>query len=92
MDLIDRAALIASASKYQYAVRRDSHPYEALKIQGEAFRKMVDEAPAIDVVPVVLCKDCKWRHTKACIYEYIKAVPREDNDFCSDGERRSDDA
>lgn len=61
MELIDRAALIASASKYQYAVRRDSHPYEAVKIQGEAFQKMVDEAPTIDAVPVVRCRDCKHR-------------------------------
>lgn len=52
----------------------------------------IDKLPTIDAVPVVRCKDCKWRHTKACIYEFIKAVPREDNDFCSDGERRSDDA
>ena len=96
MDLIDRAAMIASASKYRYAVRRDSHPYEALKIQGEAFRKMVDEAPAIDAVPVVRCEKCEKRGELCCpmcttlpdgrIFDFSL-----DDGYCDRGERKEDE-
>lgn len=36
---------------------------------------------------VVYCKDCKWR-AGGCPYLLINAYPREDYDFCSDGERK----
>ena len=43
-----------------------------------------------DAVEVVRCKDCKWRNTKGCPYKNFNAAEREDMDFCSDGERRTD--
>ena len=57
---------------------------------------MVDDMPTIDAVPVVRCKDCKhYENHKLKVYEncvrnerYIPVLP---NDFCSYGERRSDD-
>ena len=49
---------------------------------------LIEKQPAADVVEVVRCKDCKWRNTGGCIYNCVNAVPREDYDFCSDGERR----
>lgn len=48
--------------------------------------------PAVDAVEVVRCKDCKWRNTDGCPYMNFDAADREDSDFCSDGERRKDDA
>lgn len=47
---------------------------------------------AVDAVEVVRCKDCKWRNTAGCPYMNFDAADREDSDFCSDGERREDDA
>lgn len=53
-------------------------------------------APTVDAVPVVRCKDCKWYERKypwnGHIYEcsYLEA-PMDDNDYCSLGERRKDD-
>ena len=43
-----------------------------------------------DIVPVVRCRDCKYRHTLDCIAEAagIKNVPG--NWFCGDGARRED--
>lgn len=38
----------------------------------------------------VRCKDCKWRNTKGCPYINFNASAREDSDFCSDGERRTE--
>lgn len=54
--------------------------------------KWVNEQPAVDAVEVVRCKDCKWRNTDGCPYMNFDAADREDSDFCSDGERRKDDA
>ena len=59
------------------------------------FRKALDEAPTVDAVPVVRCKDCKqWRRNTGftdnpnghCFYHDIDA---NGFDFCSYGERRA---
>lgn len=51
---------------------------------------LLDDQPAVDAVEVVRCKDCKWRNTKGCPYMNFNASARDDFDFCSDGERRTD--
>lgn len=38
--------------------------------------------PSIDAVPVVRCKDCKWREIGAC------TIFTPDNWFCPKGERK----
>lgn len=44
--------------------------------------KYLRELPSIDAVPVVRCKDCKWRDTWAC------SLSTRDNWFCRKGERK----
>lgn len=39
-------------------------------------------------VEVVRCKNCKWRNTSGCPYMNFKAAARDDDDYCSDGERK----
>lgn len=56
----------------------------------QAVLELITEAPTVDAVEVVRCKDCKWRNTKGCPYKNFNAVERSDDDFCSDGERRTD--
>lgn len=58
---------------------------------GEIFQRMINDAPTIDAVEVVRCKDCKHRdpEDKKCDcgmwhFPYIT----DDNDYCSYGERR----
>jgi hypothetical protein len=66
-------------------------------------RKLMEEAPTVDAVPVVRCKDCiysqKHQFTKGiylCDHPRFKwAVPRtspcmDARDFCSCGERREE--
>jgi hypothetical protein len=48
MELIDRAALIAEYDRVHVGT------------PGGA-RKLMEDAPAVDAVPVVRCKDCKYR-------------------------------
>ena len=55
----------------------------------------VNEAPTIDAVPVVRCKDCKYKFSanghdkKGCPLDGVGLMTGDD--FCSCGERRSDD-
>lgn len=61
------------------------------------FEGMLVDAPTIDAVPVVRCKDCKWwsdwgNGTGSCELSEA-AMRREDaTDFCSFGERRDDES
>ena len=56
----------------------------------------IDKEPAADVVPVVRCKDCRWRGREECAMFYRCECGEQhtwetDNDFCSWGERRDRD-
>ena len=42
----------------------------------------IDNAPTVDAVEVVRCKDCKHRYSS----EFCECRP--ENDYCSDGERK----
>ena len=44
------------------------------------------EAPTVDAVEVVRCKDCKYFKTRLCENE-----DNYDDWFCADGERKDDD-
>ena len=55
-----------------------------------------EDAPAIDAVPVVRCKDCACYAIspmggKGCLIHYngrTEIIPRKPDDFCSYGERK----
>lgn len=59
----------------------------------------IDNAPTVDAVPVVRCKDCKHSCHKNvygvdctfCNYGVCLACEVEDDFFCAEGERREDD-
>lgn len=57
--------------------------------------RMIDDAPAADVTPVVRCKDCKHYDMGVCLKIYsdgnVHAAAwqkRKPEDFCSYGERK----
>lgn len=55
----------------------------------------IDNAPTIDAVPVVRCKDCNYRDPEDkkcdCGHAILWQLPRDDDWFCADGERRDDE-
>ena len=83
-DLIDRKALIAE--------------YDRVHIgpPGGA-RKLMEDAPAVDAVEVVRCKDCKHYNEDALacnLLSWVNSSEHENwyaDDFCSYGERRNDE-
>ena len=55
----------------------------------------LDDAPTVDAVPVVRCKDCRyWKKSSlfsghmVCRYVVDCSVVRREDDFCSRGERK----
>ena len=54
------------------------------------FLNLICDAPTVDAVPVVRCKDCLWRHDDSSP-TWLPCMGRETPDdwFCADGERRN---
>ena len=52
-------------------------------------KEFIDDAPKVDAVEVIRCKDCKWFNDLGCAIRIIDDTdkPKED-DFCSFAERR----
>ena len=59
LDLIDRKNLIKAVEKKQFASGDNTHPYEAIRIQGKYFREVVEGALTVDAVEVV---HGEWRY------------------------------
>lgn len=71
----------------------------------DELERSINEIPALDAVPVVRCKDCKWRFSSNCPmfheeltyneddgYEWIDRDHTSDDGFCEQGERRDGEA
>lgn len=53
-------------------------------------RDSLQNAPTVDAVPVVRCKDCKFIHEKGYCTLVTGMTRIEPDDYCSRGERRTD--
>lgn len=95
MRLIDADALREDVKGLHMTVTGLRAGKGALAVYAMKYRnsldRLIDEASTIDAVPVVRCGECKWRDTPGCLYVRAKAAKRDDNDYCSDGERREVD-
>ena len=64
----------------------------------ERFLNRIEDAPTVDAVPVVRCKDCKWFADNndgewyGCqMFQVVRITPEDapkPDDFCSYGERK----
>ena len=82
-------------------IKREPLLQIAKELQGGTFGsplivRAIEEAPTEDVVEVVRCKDCKRRNTPDCKMWYQCVICGDyhhwerDEDFCSCGERRTE--
>ena len=90
-DLIYRSALLKEGIRGKYLVGADG----SILIPVHCVRKYIKEAPAVDAVIPVRCKDCKHYRKNIENDTYCSSVngltdPQED-DFCSYGERKDGD-
>ena len=95
MRLID-ADIFASELDFADADVCEEFPdsYCEFGFSREKIRELLRDIPTVDTVPVVRCRECKYRGTDDCIF-HIKGEPadkelllKRDNDFCSYGERK----
>lgn len=58
-------------------------------LHGSEIEKLIADAPTVDAVPVVRCKDCRWRHddSNPMWLPCMEIMPRDDW-FCAYGERK----
>ena len=89
-DLISRSALL---EKVQFRLPIDNHNAEVISGCVDITRRIIEEAPAVDAVEVVRCKDCyyfRMYHCKHPQWESPQGFPMvSESDFCSYGERRN---
>lgn len=97
---IDADALIKSAESKRLVIdTAKTTVAEALRIQGKAIREAIENAPTAYVAEVVRCSECKYKDD--CARQMVHTTRDyvlEQNistynkvDFCSCGERRTDD-
>lgn len=63
------------------------HEYGSLGGAVSGCMKHIDNAPTVDAVPVVRCRECEY-HNKPPCHMKLSFNWTEDNDFCSYGERK----
>ena len=80
-DLISRSALLKEGIRGKYLVGADG----SILIPVHCVRKYIKEAPAVDAVIPVRCKDCKYHNKPPCPMR-LSFNWTEDDDFCSYGE------
>ena len=92
--LIDANALSEEVDKSKH---NNPHPPGMVRVnhrnEHDHFLRMIYDAPTVDVVEVVRCKDCKECFTRANGTNYCRRTGRyaSADDFCSYGERRGND-
>lgn len=96
MRLIDADALIEFMDGRLFDLREMYGNYDHYTDGFECALCLAEDATTIDAVPVVRCRDCKYNSEAKAIGEDSLwcdywAIDPDENDFCSYGERRSDE-
>ena len=73
----------------------ESEPWYDNADRDEIALPLVDEAPTVDAVEVVRCRECRYRfknngHDKSGCPIIDANIWMDDDDFCSHGERREE--
>lgn len=73
-----------------YAVRCDRDEFDTYADYIKAF-DAINEAPTVDAVPVIRCKDCKWFGKIGCAVNIVdESDEPKENDYCSWAERKEE--
>jgi hypothetical protein len=98
--LIDADLLLQWVENLEaYNMGRSSCFRKPKGLTPEGMRHMIDTMPKVDAVPVVRCKDCKHffynsecnKHSEYGTYITGHTFYTSPDDFCSHGERRTDE-
>lgn len=90
MRLVDADALLAELHQYDDdCAFKDEFEY-GLQQRLDTCIYAVEDAPTVDAVPMVRCKDCRWRTDKSGSTAWMpcRALVTPDNFSCVIGERK----
>ena len=59
-------------------------------LTGPDLRSAIEEAPTVDAVPVIRCKDCKWYDTEYHCKLNGYGCGRSPDWFCADGKKEEE--
>ena len=97
--LYEKIAQLEEIARNRYLDTPSNSPayqrYIAQMQERTALKHLIADFPAVDAVPVVRCKDCRWRGIEECAMFYRCECGEQhtwetDNDFCSYGKRREE--
>lgn len=91
-EYVEREVISEGIRKYYYKNPPNSSYQEGFDRGLDKAQRVILDAPAADVVPVVRCKDCRLRGREECAMFYRCECGEQhtwetDNDFCSYGEK-----
>ena len=91
-EYVEREVISEGIRKYYYKNPPNSSYQEGFDHGLDKAQRVILNAPAADVAPVVRCKDCRWRGREDCAMFYRCECGEQhtwetDDDFCSYGER-----
>ena len=95
-EYVEREVISEGIRKYYYKNPPNSSYQEGFDRGLDKAQRVILNAPAADVVPVVRCKDCRLRGREECAMFYRCECGEQhtwetDNDFCSWAKRRDRD-
>ena len=59
-------------------------------IHAKVLEWMLENAPTVDAVPVIRCRECKWYEARIKRCNNSKSTEWKPNDYCSDAERKEE--
>ena len=91
MRLIDADALDAEMYHKSFEVDDGRNVWNSgLWIRYKIFEEAIRDAPTIDAVPVIRCRDCAFCKGNVCTLYVVERHEVNDDDFCSDAERKEE--
>ena len=89
--LIDADALSDAVDKSK---RNNPHPQGMIRVnhrnEHDHFLRMILDAPTVDAVEVVRCKDCNYWNNPYCNHSESTMLDTQADNFCSYGERKEE--
>ena len=90
MRLVNADALLGELEKYSDPTAMSKNDYQfGMQQRLETCIELIEDAPTVDAVEVVRCRECRWRNMGECEHKFGLLVSNDEN-YCSYGERDVD--
>lgn len=83
----DKIPRTVSTAPYEIGTEKPYHAGNQMRGGIRKALRCIEQAPTVDAVPVVRCRECKYHNKPPCPMR-LSFNWTEDDDFCSYGERK----